>query len=188
MGVKYDSGQYGGSLSAFNTSKQTAVVKNNVFTIDGKQQNQGLELSVFGMPTDNLRILGGFTWVDAETTKTQDGVLDGKSAVGVPELQANVNVEWDVTAVPGLTLDARAAYTSSQYASADNALEVDASNRFDLGARYSFLLGVTDVTVRARVDNVFDNNYWASVGGYPGSNYLVLSEPRTFKLSASVSF
>lgn len=188
VGVKYDSGQYGGSLSAFNTSKQTAVVKNNVFTIDGEQQNQGFELSVFGMPTDNLRILGGFTWVDAETTKTQDGVLDGKSAVGVPELQANVNVEWDVTAVPGLTLDARAAYTSSQYASADNALEVDASNRFDLGARYSFLLGVTDVTVRARVDNVFDNNYWASVGGYPGSNYLVLSEPRTFKLSASVSF
>ena len=39
-----------------------------------------------------------------------------------------------------------------------------------------------------RVDNVFDNNYWASVGGFPGSNYLVLSEPRTFRLSASFNF
>ncbi len=188
VGVKYDAGQYGGSLSVFNTSKQSSIVEDNVFSTDGEQQNQGLELSVFGMPTSNLRVLGGFTWLDAEMTKTQDGTLDGKTAIGVPDLQANINIEWDVDALPGLTVDARAAYTSKQYASADNSLEVDASNRFDLGVRYSFLAGMTDITLRARVDNVFDNNYWASVGGFPGSNYLVLSEPRTFRLSASFNF
>ena len=188
VGVKYDAGQYGGSLSVFNTSKQSSIIKDNVFSTDGEQQNQGLELSVFGMPTSNLRVLGGFTWLDAEMTKTQDGTLDGKTAIGVPDLQANINIEWDVDALPGLTVDARAAYTSKQYASADNSLEVDASNRFDLGVRYSFLAGMTDITLRARVDNVFDNNYWASVGGFPGSNYLVLSEPRTFRLSASFNF
>ena len=188
VGVKYDAGQYGGSLSVFNTSKQNSIVEDNVFSTDGEQQNQGLELSVFGMPTSNLRVLGGFTWLDAEMTKTQDGTLDGKTAIGVPDLQANINLEWDVDALPGLTVDARAAYTSKQYASADNSLEVDASNRFDLGVRYSFLAGMTDITLRARVDNVFDNNYWASVGGFPGSNYLVLSEPRTFRLSASFNF
>ena len=188
VGVKYDAGQYGGSLSVFNTSKQSSIVEDNVFSTDGEQQNQGLELSVFGMPTSNLRVLGGFTWLDAEMTKTQDGTLDGKTAIGVPDLQANINLEWDVDALPGLTVDARAAYTSKQCASADNSLEVDASNRFDLGVRYSFLAGMTDITLRARVDNVFDNNYWASVGGFPGSNYLVLSEPRTFRLSASFNF
>ncbi|MFC3202605.1 TonB-dependent receptor [Alteromonas oceani] len=188
VGVKYDAGRYGGALSVFSTSKQSSVVKDNVFSTDGEQENQGVELSVFGMPADNLRVVGGFTWLDAEMTKTQGGLLDGKTAIGVPDLQLNVNLEWDVMALPGLTLDARAAYTSEQYASADNSLEVDASNRFDIGARYSFLVGLTDITLRARIDNVFDNNYWASVGGYPGSNYLVLSEPRTVKLSASVSF
>ena len=188
VGVKYDAGQYGGSLSVFNTSKQSSIIEDNVFSTDGEQQNQGLELSVFGMPTSNLRVLGGFTWLDAEMTKTQDGTLDGKTAIGVPDLQANINIEWDVDALPGLTVDARAAYTSKQYASADNSLEVDASNRFDLGVRYSFFAGMTDITLRARVDNVFDNNYWASVGGFPGSNYLVLSEPRTFRLSASFNF
>ncbi len=188
VGVKYDAGQYGGSLSVFNTSKQSSIVEDNVFSTDGEQQNQGLELSVFGMPNSNLRVLGGFTWLDAEMTKTQDGTLDGKTAIGVPDLQANINLEWDVDALPGLTVDARAAYTSKQYASADNSLEVDASNHFDLGVRYSFLAGMTDITLRARVDNVFDNNYWASVGGFPGSNYLVLSEPRTFRLSASFNF
>ena len=77
----------------------------------------------------------------------------------------------DVDALPGLTVDARAAYTSKQYASADNSLEVDASNRFDLGSS-CFLAGMTDITLRARVDNVFDNNYWASVGGFPGKTTL----------------
>lgn len=82
VGLKYDAGQYGGSLSIFNTSKQTSIVKNNIFSTDAEQQNQGIELSVFGMPTDSLRILGGFTWLDAEMTKTQDGILDGKTAIG----------------------------------------------------------------------------------------------------------
>jgi iron complex outermembrane receptor protein len=38
------------------------------------------------------------------------------------------------------------------------------------------------------VDNATDRNYWASVGGYPGSGYLTVGGPRTFSLSASVDF
>jgi iron complex outermembrane recepter protein len=42
------------------------------------------------------------------------------------------------------------------------------------------------ITARASVENVTDKDYWSSVGGEPGANYLVLAEPRTFKLSLSV--
>ena len=44
------------------------------------------------------------------------------------------------------------------------------------------------VTLRARVDNATNRNYWASVGGYPGSGYLVVGAPRTLSLSVSVDF
>jgi iron complex outermembrane receptor protein len=44
------------------------------------------------------------------------------------------------------------------------------------------------LTLRLRVDNATDRNYWASVGGYPGSGYLTVGGPRTFSLSASVDF
>lgn len=61
--------------------------------------------------------------------------------------------------------------------------------RTDLGVRYLMDMGNDRLlTLRARVDNVLDKRYWASVGGYPGSNYLVQSAPRTFALSASVDF
>ena len=49
-------------------------------------------------------------------------------------------------------------------------------------------MGGTFVTLRARLDNVADKNYWASVGGYTENGYLVVGAPRTLTLSASVDF
>ena len=45
-----------------------------------------------------------------------------------------------------------------------------------------------DVTLRARIDNVLDKNYWASAGGYPTFGYLVAGGPRTVTVSGSVDF
>ncbi|MAK71972.1 MAG: TonB-dependent siderophore receptor [Idiomarinaceae bacterium] len=187
-GVKYDGGRFGGTLSAYSTKKPSSLIVDNRFTVSGEQTNQGIEFSAFGMLTDHVRLLGGAVFTDAEQSRTQNGIYDGNDAIGVPDLQVNVNAEWDVQALPGLTLDARAIYTGEQYADAANQYTVDSSQRWDIGGRYSFLVGVTEIDVLLRVENLFDENYWASVGGFPGSNYLVLSEPRNVKLSVSVDF
>ena len=60
--------------------------------------------------------------------------------------------------------------------------------RFDLGVRYLLNRQNSLVTLRARVDNLTDRDYWASVGGFPGTGYLVVGAPRTFSFSASVDF
>ncbi|MBD3587338.1 TonB-dependent receptor [Salinimonas sp. HHU 13199] len=187
-GVKVDVGKIGGVISVYSTEKPSAIVNENIFSSDGEQRNRGVEISVFGLPHPDVKLLGGLTLVQAEQTNTQDGLNEGKDVVGIPDFQANINVEWDVAAAPGLTLDTRGIYTSEQYADAANIYEVDSSHRVDIGARYSMMLGNTDLTLQARLENVFDNNYWASVGGFPGANYLVLSEPRTAKLTASFAF
>ena len=76
----------------------------------------------------------------------------------------------------------------AQYADAANTQEIPAWTRFDLGARYLTELDGHMLTLRANVLNVANKNYWASAGGYPGSNYLVLGAPRTFMLSASLEY
>ena len=48
--------------------------------------------------------------------------------------------------------------------------------------------GDRPVSFRARIDNVFNEDNWVSVGGFPGANDLVLGAPMTFVLSASVGF
>ena len=155
---------------------------------DGEQRNRGVELSLFGQPHEQVRLIGGLTYLDAEMTETQDGLFEGNTAVGSPDTQANFNVEWDIAPVEGLTLDARVIYTSSQWADAANTIEAPSWTRFDIGARYSMEIAGRPFTVRGRLDNVTDENEWVSVGGYPGSNYLVLGTPRTFILSASMDF
>ena len=58
--------------------------------------------------------------------------------------------------------------------------------RLDVGARYVMEVGGRLVTLRGRVDNVTDRDYWASSGGFPGRGYLVMGAPRTVSLSASI--
>jgi iron complex outermembrane receptor protein len=187
-GVKFDTGAFGGTVSLFSVTQPSAFVQNNRFGANGEQRNQGLELSLFGEPVSGLRLLGGATFIDAELEKTAGGALDGKQAIGVPERQASFNVEWDVPAVSGLTLDGRVVYTGEQQANAANTIQLDSWTRLDLGVRYRVTIADKPVTFRARVENVTDEAYWASSGGYPGANYLVLGSPRTVLVSASVDF
>lgn len=190
IGIKYDGGKLGGSLAFFTTDLQTAYVEPTTLVYDahGKQRNRGLELTAYGEPTRGVRLLGGFTLLDAKQVNTQNGTNEGKRAIGVPKTQINAGVEWDVPSASGLTLTGRAVHTSSQYANAANTQEVPSWTRLDLGARYLTEVQGRLLTLRANVHNVADKNYWASAGGFPGSGYLVLGAPRTFVLSASLDF
>ncbi len=197
VGIKYDGGNLGGSLAVFTTDRPFSTVEGietiggvtrGVYTDGGEQRNRGIELSVFGEPTYGVRLLGGLTLLDAELTSTQDGVNEGNRAIGVPRTQANIGGEWDVPGSNGLTLTSRVVYTSSQYADTANDLEIPSWTRLDLGARYRMVIDERDVTLRARLDNVTGRDYWASVGGYPNANYLVLGAPRTLSVSATVDF
>ena len=188
IGVKYDSGKLGMSAAVFSTAQPLGFVANGVFGIFGEQRNQGLELSVFGLPAHGLRVLGGLTLLDAEQRHTENGKNDGKDAIGVPRVQLNVGADWDVPGVSGLALNARAVTTSHQYADAANTQRLPSWTRLDVGASYATRILDRDVTLRARIDNAFDRNYWASAGGYPGYGYLVLGAPRTVTVSATVDF
>lgn len=186
VGAKYDNGTLGGTLAVFRINKPSSIVAGNLFTEDGQQRNQGIELSWYGELMPGLRLLGGVTYLDAETTRTQDGLLDGKKVIGVPDAEANIGLSWDVRAIHGLSLDGRVAYTGSEFTDGANTGTIPSWTRLDLGARYAMTVADKLFTVRATLDNVTDRNYWASAGGEPGANYLVLGTPRTFVVSLSV--
>lgn len=190
IGAKLEASKVGGAIAFFTTNQPNAVVDpaTSRFDVSGEQRNRGAELSVYGQPLRGVRLLGGITFLDAEQTGTAGGQFDGNDAIGVPRRQTNVGVEWDVPAVPRLTLSGRVINTSSQYADAANTQEVPGWTRFDFGARYAVNVGRQLVTIRGRVDNVANRDYWASAGGFPGSGYLVLGAPRTVSVSASLDF
>jgi iron complex outermembrane receptor protein len=191
VGAKYDLGAFALTASAFRI-KQPAYETNatsRVFGPNGKRENQGVELSVFGEPLKGFRLLGGVMYMGSELTDTVGGISDGNRAPATPEYNVNLGAEWDVPALPGATLTARGIHSSSQYLDQANSKQIDGWERFDLGARYAFKVDGKDVTLRASVENVLDDRYWTSAGASDDSEPgLTMSTPRTWLLSTTVGF
>jgi len=160
-----------------------------VFGPNGKRENTGLELNLFGEPLEGVRLLGGVMYIHSELRDTLDGQFDGNRAPATPRYNVNLGAEWDVPQLSGLTLTARGIHSSSQYLDQSNVKQIDGWERFDLGARYAFKVEGRDVTLRANVENVLNDRYWASAGASDDSEAgLTLSSPRTWLLSTTVAF
>jgi len=190
-GAKYDLGAFALTASVFRI-KQPAYETNatsRTFGPNGKRQNNGAELSVFGEPLKGFRLLGGVMYIDSELTHTTNGTFDGNRAPATPKYNVNLGTEWDVPRVQGLTLTGRGIYSSSQYLDQANSKEIDAWERFDVGARYAFKFDDKAITLRANIENVLDKRYWSSAGASDDSEPgLTLATPRTYILSATIGF
>jgi iron complex outermembrane receptor protein len=186
VGVKVDFGAFGASLALFQITQPLGIVDPtaNVFTVDGEQRNRGVELSVFGSIADDLRVLGGVTFLDGEQTATAGRRNDGKTAVGTPRVQVNIGGEYDLPFLPALTAQARVIHTSSQFYDAANTQSIPAWTRLDLGARYRFAIENTQYAARFNVENVTGADYWQSTG----RGFLTLGAPRTYLFSLSADF
>lgn len=185
VGAKYDNGQYGATVAAFQIEKPlTYTNAANFFVADGTQRHRGIEASVFGEPVKGVRLIAGGTYIHATQLDTGSGTTDGNKPIGVPTFMFNVNAEYDVPMLQGLTLTARWIYTGSQYLNTTNTLSIPHWNRFDLGARYATVVFGKPTTFRASVLNVANKSYWAStIGGY-----LTQGAPRTLLLSMTTDF
>lgn len=189
IGVKVDLGRLGFSTAYFTTDKPRGVVEDDVvFRTKGEDRHQGIEMMAFGEAMPGLRVLGGVTFLDTEQRDTNVAATEGQRTIGIPNKQANLGAEWTVPGISGLSLDARVIATGNVYANAANTLSVPGWTRLDIGARYLIDLGNNLLTLRGRIDNVTDRDYWASSGGYPGLGYLVLGAPRTLTISATLDF
>ncbi|MXO49229.1 TonB-dependent siderophore receptor [Erythrobacter vulgaris] len=169
------------TLGAYTVERPgEGILPDGSFGYLGVQRHQGLEFTANGELAPGLRLIGGAALTDAE-------FVGGNEVAGVPEYTANANVEWDLGFVPGATLTGRMVHTGPQWVDAANTLELDSWTRFDLGARYVFAAGTTPVTLRLSVDNVANEQYWASAFDV-FSSALLQGTPRTIKASVSAGF
>ncbi|SDK53952.1 iron complex outermembrane recepter protein [Methylophilus rhizosphaerae] len=185
-GIKVDWGRLATTLSLYQITTPNGSVNplTNLFAVNGEQRTQGIELNTFGEIVDHVRLLGGIVFVNGKQTKTVNGATDGNQVTGAPHTQMNLGAEWDVPAIEGLTLTARAIYTSSQYADLANLQSIPSWRRYDAGVRYQTHLSNVPTTFRLNVQNLLDKSYWAAAV----DGYLVQSMPRTVMLSATFDF
>ncbi|MGP5311178.1 TonB-dependent receptor [Psychrobacter faecalis] len=186
VGIKIDLGNFSHTLSAYEIEKPNSYTDTdtNIFSYAGAQRNRGVEWGVFGSPAENVRLMGGISYIDAKLTKMNDGVNEGNQAAGVPKWQSKIGVEWDLPLVENLTLTANANAVSKQYLENDNIQSLPGRTIYGVGARYLTSVNDKPLTLRGSVENVMNKAYWTTAD----YNDLAIGEPRTFLLSATMDF
>lgn len=184
LGIKWDKGDFAHTLSLFQITKPSLALINNIQSYDGKQKNRGIEWNAFGQTSENLRLLGGITYMQGELVRvaTASSATTGNTPYGIPKWQVNAGLEWDTPWNKDLTLSLRAVYTGTQYLNNSNADKLPSWIRYDFGTRYKTTVNNVPVTYRLTVENLFDKHYWS---GAFSDNFVTLGGPRTFKLSAT---
>jgi len=129
----------------------------NVFRALGDVRNRGIELSLSGKVTGNLSIALGGVLLDPRVTG--DGVRLGRLGrrpVGTPRERIDVNLDWRLPFLPGVSVDTGISHSGRLPATIDNAVFIEARTLVSLGGRYAFDLDGTPATFRVSMSNVFD--------------------------------
>lgn len=163
------------------------TVQRHPYVRGGRETHRGIELSADGKLASNLQ--AGLSLMALNTLQdgTGDPTIDGKRVTDVPNFKSTAWIEYAVPQVPGLKVDANWQYSGKKAFDVENRVFVPDYHVFGLGAAYAMKLGVTKVTLRARVDNLFDKFYWRDVTPALGG-YLLPGAPRTFRVSGQFDF
>jgi iron complex outermembrane recepter protein len=121
----------------------------------GMVRNRGIEFSLAGAIAPGLSLVVGNVLLDAEVSgeEVERGAL-GKKPVGTFVRNTNINMDYQVPGLDGLSLNAAFIATSDRTANAANTLVVPARAIVNLGARYKFKIDKTPALVRFNVSNV----------------------------------
>ncbi|CAN7339665.1 TonB-dependent siderophore receptor [Pseudorhodoferax sp. LjRoot39] len=151
-----------------------------VYVQDGRQVHQGLEFTASGRATRQLALWGGLTLMDARMKENVvNPALEGKTPANVAERMAKLYAEYDLAAVPGLTLTGGISYTGRQQLNTDNTDSVPGFTLLDAGLRYQLQAAGKPWVLRLGVNNLANKAYWLS-GNYVG-------KPRTVAASVQVN-
>lgn len=158
----------------------------------GQVRSQGLELEAHVQVTDNLKLLGGYTYTDIEYSKSMPSLVSsgldnkGNSPTQAPEQMVSLWADYNFRqgALDGLRLGGGVRYVGHSWADAENSRKVpsytlvDASLGYDMGK-----LGLKGLDVRLNANNLTNQRYITSCASL---NYCYMGEERN--VSATVSY
>lgn len=142
-------------------------VDTNLKDFAGKMRSRGVELDITGNPTDNLSIIGGFSYNNSVYIDTPEkGYIENQRLVRTPATTANASVFYQFTNyIKGLKIGAGVYYIGDRIAGwndtkSTNTSRNNVSRMFDLKDYTTVSLSAgyewSKFSVQARVGNLFD--------------------------------
>ncbi|MEH6500898.1 MAG: TonB-dependent siderophore receptor [Pseudoalteromonas distincta] len=187
VGVKYapagTNALYSAAIYDLNQEDVTIAVVQPNGTIEretvGESQVRGLDLEAKTELTDNLSLIGGYSYMDSDVVRgtLRNGTsLKGNEFITAPKHSASL---WSFYALPGtaMSVGLGARYIGAYYFDAANSAESEATTLFDAAFTYEIVKG-TDLAIN--VSNLLDEQY---VVGSGTADYYNPGRELTAKLS-----
>ena len=153
--------------------------------LDGTQHHRGIEANA-GWHQGAWTLRGGTQWLRARIEGSQDPTVDGREPTNVPLRTLKLQAGYDVTAVPGLKLQAKLVHESRRMVLPDNSATIPGWTRVDAALRYDTKITGAQWVWRAGIDNLFDKRAWRESPYEFSHVYLYPLAPRTLRLSVQV--
>lgn len=150
----------------------------NHFVLLGDVRNRGVELSLAGGLTPRLNVVAGAVLLDPAVTG--EGVTLGRVGprpVGLPKRTFIANLDWRPPGLEGISFDIAFTHDSAKIATRDNSVLLPPQTLIDLGGRYRFKIDDYPATLRVKLSNVTDKEYFdiQGAGAYQVTNGRLLT-------------
>ncbi|NBF12300.1 TonB-dependent siderophore receptor [Pseudomonas sp. Fl4BN1] len=188
------------TASVFRIDQENLASKlpqENFYRAVGAVRSQGLELEAHMQLTDNLKLLGSYTFTDIKYSKSMVSTLSspgniienkGNSPTQAPRQMASLwaDYKFDSVALDGLRLGGGVRYVGYSWADAENSMKVPAYTLFDASIGYDLgKVGLKGVDVRLNANNLTNESYVASCASL---SFCYLGEERNVAATVSYQF
>ena len=192
IGIKGASEAFEWALTAFDIQQPVVAdfgscdVANSCTTqLDGSKHHQGIEATgAWHQGAWTLR--GGTQWLKARREGSADPAFNGLQPTNVPALTLKLQAAYDVSALPGLNLQATLQHEGKRVVLPDNSASIPGFTTVNAALRYETNLAGAQWTWRAGIDNLFDKRAWRESPYEFSHAYLYPLAPRTLRVSAQV--
>lgn len=175
----------------------TKLPQENFYRAVGAVRSQGVELEAHLQVTDNLKLLGSYTFTDLKYSKsmvstlsTADNIIEnkGNSPTQAPRQMASMWADYKFSsgALDGLRLGAGVRYVGYSWADAENTEKVPAYTLYDASVGYDLgKLGLKGLDLRINANNVTNEHYVATCASL---NFCYVGEERNVAATLSYQF
>lgn len=183
------------TASVFRIEQENLASKQpdeNFYRAVGEVRSQGLELEAHVQVTENLKLLGGYTFTDIEYSRSMPSLVapgvdnNGNSPTQAPKQMLSLWADYNFHQGPldGLRLGGGMRYVGYSWVDAENSMKVPSYTLFDASVGYDLgKVGLKGVDVRLNANNLTNETYIASCASL---NYCYMGEERN--VSATVSY
>ncbi len=181
-------GRFSATVAWFHLTKQNIATSHpdpelafrGVSVLTGEARNKGVEVDITGELLPGWNIIANYAYTDSEITKNNDGT-QGNRFPNVPEHAGNI---WTTYAfqnetLRGLKIGGGVTLRGKREGNRENDFQMPGYDVFNLMTSYAMKVGKSRITAQLNVNNLFNEEYFPSSGGFNRVR-IAVGTPRAF--------